>query len=109
MKWYQIKEQAAGEKRLMLLWYIYKIFGKNIVRFITIFIAFFTFIFAKPIRKYSHKNLGIIYNFTQNQSAKPTIYNCFKLISRSVEALGLGVVFTGAFTNTSFPINHFQS
>lgn len=80
MKWYQIKEQAAGEKRLMLLWYIYKIFGKNIVRFITIFIAFFTFIFAKPIRKYSHKNLGIIYNFTQNQSAKPTIYNCFKLI-----------------------------
>ena len=40
MKWYEAKEQAAGTKRLFLLWYIYKIFGKNLVKFIAFFVIF---------------------------------------------------------------------
>ena len=34
LKWYEVKEQAAGRKRLMLLWHIYKIAGKRPVQFI---------------------------------------------------------------------------
>lgn len=80
MKWYQVKEQAAGEKRLMVLWYIYRILGKKPVQLITIFVAFFAFIFAKPIRKYSCQNLKVIYNFTKNKLAQPTFVNSFKLV-----------------------------
>ena len=36
LKWYEVKEQAAGHKRLMLLWYIYNIAGKNAVKFIVV-------------------------------------------------------------------------
>ena len=33
-KWFEMKEQAAGKKRLLLLWYIYKFLGKKTVKFI---------------------------------------------------------------------------
>ena len=36
-KWFEIKEQAAGRKRLLLLWYIYKFVGKKPVKFIVFF------------------------------------------------------------------------
>ena len=49
MKWYQMKEQAAGEKRLMILWYIYNILGKNVVCFVVYFVAFFAFCFSAEI------------------------------------------------------------
>lgn len=58
-KWFEIKEQAAGKKRLILLWNIYKIFGKKTVKFIVFFVTLFAFIGAKKIRKYSQKYLKI--------------------------------------------------
>ena len=41
MKWYQQKEQAAGEKRLIILWNIYKFCGRKFVKFLVWFITFF--------------------------------------------------------------------
>ena len=74
-QWYEIKEQAAGEKRLWLLWHIYKIFGKRAINFIAFFVTFFTFIFAKDIRKYSKKYLTVISGLT---GIKPSIFNQFR-------------------------------
>ena len=47
MKWYQAKEQAAGVKRLFVLYYIHKIFGRNLVKIIVFFVTFFAFWGAK--------------------------------------------------------------
>ncbi len=70
LKWYEVKEQAAGRKRLMLLWYIYKIAGRRPVKFIVFFVTFFAFLGAPGIRKCSQKfqkiisgNGGIIQDF----------------------------------------------
>lgn len=60
MKWYEVKEQAAGQKRLKLLWYIYNCFGKGAVKFIVFWVTLISFILAKPIRNCSLKYLGII-------------------------------------------------
>ena len=59
LKWYEVKEQAAGHKRLMLLWYIYKLAGKNAVKFIVFFVNLFAFLGAPKIRKCSEKYLKV--------------------------------------------------
>lgn len=74
-KWYQVKEQAAGEKRLMLMWYIYKLFGKKAINFIAFFVTLFTFIFARDVRGYSKKYLSVISPLT---GVKPSLINQFK-------------------------------
>ncbi len=71
MKWYEVKEQAAGEKRLLLLWYIYKIIGKNAVKFIVFFVTFFALFGAKKIKEASYKYL-------KNVGKKPNYINIFK-------------------------------
>lgn len=71
MKWYEVKEQAAGEKRLFLLWFIYKLIGKNAVKFITFFVTFFALFGAKEIKASSKKYLSII-------GKKPDLFNVFK-------------------------------
>ena len=55
LKWYEVKEQAAGHTRLMLLWYIYKIAGRKPVQFIVFFVTLFAFLGAPEIRKCSQK------------------------------------------------------
>ena len=75
MQWYQVKEQAEGEKRLMLMWYIYKLFGKKAVNFVAFFVTFFAFIFAKDVRGYSKKYLTVISPLT---GIKPTVINQFR-------------------------------
>ena len=47
MKWYQLKEQAAGEKRLILLWHIYKIFGKKALKINVFFVTLLAYLGAK--------------------------------------------------------------
>ena len=59
LKWYEVKDQAAGRKRLMLLWYIYKIAGKKPVQFIVFFVTLFAFLGAPKIRKCSSNYLKI--------------------------------------------------
>lgn len=71
LKWYEVKEQAAGHKRLMLLWYIYNIAGKNAVKFIVFFVTLFAFIGAPKIRKCSQKYLKIA-------AGKGNLFNSFR-------------------------------
>lgn len=60
MKWYQVKEQAAGEKRLLITWEIYKIFGKKAVKLIAFLVTLFAFPGAKEARRCSKRFLEII-------------------------------------------------
>lgn len=84
MQWYQIKEQAAGKKRLLISWYLYKIFGKRILYLIANMVAFFTFIFSKKIRNYSKKYFETVFNVT---GLKPSLQNQFKHINSYATSL----------------------
>ena len=84
MKWFQIKEQAAGEKRLILSWYLYKIFGKNVLYLIAFLVSFFTFVFSKKTRRFSKKYFTVIYPYTQ---INPTLKNQFMHIYSYAQTL----------------------
>ena len=71
LKWYEVKEQAAGHTRLMLLWYIYKIAGRKPVLFIVFFVTLFAFLGAPEIRKCSQK-------FQKIASGNGSIIQAFK-------------------------------
>ena len=71
LKWYEVKEQAAGHTRLMLLWYIYKIAGRKPVQFIVFFVTLFAFLGAPEIRKCSQK-------FQKIASGNGSIIQAFK-------------------------------
>ena len=58
--WFQLSESGAGEKRLILSFYLYKIFGKNILRIIAFFVVLITFFTAKDRRKASEKFFKIL-------------------------------------------------
>ena len=58
--WFQLSESGAGEKRLILSFYLYKIFGKNILRIIAFFVVLITFFTAKERRKASRKFFKIL-------------------------------------------------
>ena len=84
MKWFQLKEYSAGRKRLFLSWYLYKIFGKNVLYLIAFFVSFFTFLFNSNLRFYSSKYLEIISTRTR---LKPTFLNQFRHINSYANAL----------------------
>ncbi len=76
-KWYQMKEQSAGVKRLILTWYLYKFFGERMLYFIAFLVSFFTLLFSEQVRNYSNEYLKIISDFTD---IKPNIISQFKHI-----------------------------
>lgn len=91
MKWYQVKEQAAGAKRLLLLYFIHKHFGRNAVKFLIYFITFFAFCNASEIRRCSAKYLAII-------GLEPSLVNQYRhFLEYSLSLLDRMEVFTGDF------------
>lgn len=50
-KWFELKEQGAGAKRLVLSYKIYKMFGEAPVRLIAFFVVLFVFLTAKEQRE----------------------------------------------------------
>lgn len=71
LKWYEVEEQAAGRKRLKILWYVYKFSGEKPVRFIVFFVTLFAFLGAPKIRKCSQK-------FQKIASGNGSIIQAFK-------------------------------
>ena len=95
MKWFQVKEQAAGKKRLILSWYLYKIFGENILYLIAFLVSLCTFIFSKKIREYSEKYLTVIKDVC---GIEPNLINQFKHIhSYAVSLVDKMLVYCGDF------------
>ena len=69
-KWFQLSEQGAGEKRLWLSLFLYKIFGEKILRIIAFFVSLSVFLTAKERRDASIKFFRHI--------GKPPIKSSFK-------------------------------
>jgi len=91
MRWYQAKEQAAGAKRLLLTWKIYKIFGKKAVRVLAFFVTLFAFRGAKEQRRCSRKYLEII-------GLKPSLINQFRhFLEYSLSLVDRMEVFSGNY------------
>ena len=84
MQWFQIKEQSAGEKRLVLSWYLYKIFGEKALYFIAFLLSFFTLIFSPKVRFYSKKYFTLLYPYLK---IKPSLINQFKHIYSYAKSL----------------------
>ena len=94
MKWHQVKEQAAGIKRLFLLYYIHKIFGRKTVKILIYFITLFAFFGAKNIRKCSEKYLSVV-------GIKPSLINQYRhFLEYSLSLLDRMEVFSGRFDNS---------
>lgn len=52
-KWFQLKEQGAGTKRLLLSYYLYRIFGEKVIRLVAFFVTLTVFVTAKERRNAS--------------------------------------------------------
>lgn len=83
-RWFQIKEQSAGKNRLILSWFLYKIFGKNILYLIAFLMSVFTFLFTPKVREYSKKYFKVIESQT---GIKPSLTNQFKHIHSYANSL----------------------
>jgi len=91
-----MKEKAAGKKRLMLTFYIYKLFGRNAVYLIAFFVSFFTFLSAPDLRSYSKKYLKIISDYTK---IKPSLLNQFRhVLSYGITLADKMIMYSGGFT-----------
>ena len=91
MRWYELKECAAGKKRLFLLWYIYKILGKTPVKIITFFVTLIACINAKQLRDCSKKYLEIVGEY-------PSFKNVFRhFLSYSYSLVDRMEIFTDNF------------
>lgn len=99
MKWFQVKEKSAGKKRLIVSWYLYKIFGKGILYFIGDCVSFVTFLGSSSLRKYAKKYFEITETYT---GIKPNLKNIYKLIRAYAESLVDKIlVFCGDFDKTN--------
>ena len=67
MEWFNIKEKSAGEKRLILSWYLYKILGTRILLIIAFFVSLVTVITNKDLRQYSQKYFEALYEYTNDK------------------------------------------
>jgi len=95
MQWFQLKEQGAGTKRLILTWYLYKIFGEKALRCIAFCMSLFILVFSHDIRKSSKKYLQIIYPETK---IHPNLLNQFKHILNYANSLADKIlIFSGNF------------
>lgn len=99
MKWYEVKERSAGEKRLILTYYIFKIFGKIPVVAIAFFVALGTFFAGKDLRFYVKKYLSIVGEKSNN-------INVFKLfLSYALSAVDKIEVFSQKFDKKKINTN----
>ena len=85
MQWYQRKEYAAGNLRLYLSLFVYKIFGRQGLDIIIFFVTLISFVFFKTVRVYS-KNYLIVMSELIN--IKPTLLNQFKHCYSFAKSLG---------------------
>ena len=106
MQWFQIKEKAAGKKRLLLSWYLYKIFGKNILYFIANCVSFITFITTPQIRFYSKKYLNIVF---EHVGIKSSLINQFKLVNAyAISLVDKFLVYCGDFNKNNLIFDNEQ-
>jgi Ca2+/Na+ antiporter len=96
--WFEKKEQSAGKFRIMILWYLYSIAGKHLVKIICIPVIAFIYPFASPARKALKKFYSRLEAFEKEKEDccpdKFSIGELFILaIATSIDALAVGITF----------------
>ena len=98
MDWYKVREKSAGERRLLITWYLYKILGTKIVLVIAFFVAFFTFLLNKDLREYSKKYFEVISEYYNDETLKPSLMKTFRHILSYANSLVYKIeTFSGRF------------
>ncbi len=98
MDWYKVREKSAGGKRLLISWYLYKIFGTRVLLIISFFVALFTFLLNSDLRLYSQKYFSVIFEYFKDDSLKPSLINVFKHILSYANSLVYKIeTFSGRF------------
>ena len=94
-KWFQLKECAAGKKRLILSYFLYKIFGSSILRVIAFFVSLSVFLFNKERRNSSIKFYKLI--------KKPPILSTYRQFFNYANSLVDKIIsFSGNFDTNKF-------
>ena len=86
-EWFEQKEESAGVKRLLLSWWLYKIFGVIPLRIIAFFVILFGYIGMieqKEALKTYFENLS---EYTKNKKYKPSFLNKFKIFLNYANSL----------------------
>ena len=100
MQWFNVKEKSAGKKRLLLSWYLYRIFGTKIALIIAFFVSLITILTNKDIRKYSKKYFETLFLYTGNKKYRPSLLNTFRHVYSYAESLVNKMeTYTGTFKN----------
>lgn len=98
MKWYEITEKSAGQKRLAFTLFLYKIFGKIALDFVAFVIGTFTFLGAGDIKSASFKYFSILYNYTKKDKFKPSLWKVYLNILNYAFSLADKIqIFSGKF------------
>lgn len=88
--WFEQKEVGAGEKRLILAYYFYKIFGAFVLRIIAFFVVLSVYLISKERREASKKFFQVI--------GKANFFNSFRQFLNYGNALvDKFLAFTGDF------------
>ena len=87
MEWFNVKEKSAGEKRLLLSWYLYKILGTKIAVTIAFFVSLITLLTNRDLREYSKKYFEALFSYTNNKKYKPSFLNSFRHVYSYAESL----------------------
>lgn len=98
-KWFRLSEQGAGEKRLILSYWAYKILGEKALRIIAFFVAISVFLTAKERRDASFKFYRII--------KKPPVISTIKQFLNYANSLvDKFISFVGDFDTNKFILDN---
>lgn len=100
-KWFKLKEQGAGEKRLELSWRLYKIFGAFPLRIIAFFVATTVFLTAKERRQAAENFFTILNKYTNKNYS--VLFSSYKLFINYANSLVDKIIsFSGKMKATKF-------
>ena len=100
-KWFQLSERGAGEKRLLLSYWAYKILGAGALRFIAFFVSLSVFFTAKERREASFKFYKLI--------KKPPFISALRQFLNYGDALvDKFISFAGDFDTNKFIIDNIE-
>ena len=87
MEWFNIKEKSAGEKRLLISWYLYKVLGTRVLLLIAFFVTLITLLTNRDLRTYSGKYFEALYSYTGEKKYKPSFLNSLRHVLSYAESL----------------------
>ena len=104
--WYQIREQSAGNLRLEILWWLYKIFGIKFLKVILWIVCLFIVPFARPARTASKKYRKILNEYQRKHGLKMTKFSTFSHIyAFACAALDKTAAYCDTKHNTRFAVH----